>query len=201
MAQQSAEDIGKNLRAIRQLRGLSMSALAAASSVSKAMISKIERGDGGVSATTLGKLAEALEVGISDLLSKDDINSIIYLPADAQPVLHDSARGFVRRALSPIFPGRGVDVVHNELGPGGRTYTRCGTAEYMAPEIPTRGVDGNGYGIEVDWWAFGVLVYELFTKRTPFNGPTSLDCAEAARQWRRGAEGGRERQRRERDEE
>ncbi|WP_372026788.1 XRE family transcriptional regulator [Tistrella mobilis] len=121
MAQQSAEDIGKNLRAIRQLRGLSMSALAAASSVSKAMISKIERGDGGVSATTLGKLAEALEVGISDLLSKDDINSIIYLPADAQPVLHDSARGFVRRALSPIFPGRGVDVVHNELGPGGRT--------------------------------------------------------------------------------
>ena len=121
MAQQSAEDIGKNLRAIRQLRGLSMSALAAASSVSKAMISKIERGDGGVSATTLGKLAEALEVGISDLLSKDEINSIIYLPADAQPVLHDSARQFVRRALSPIFPGRGVDVVHNELGPGGRT--------------------------------------------------------------------------------
>lgn len=121
MAQQSAESIGKNLRAIRQLRGLSMSTLAAASSVSKAMISKIERGDGGVSASTLGKLAEALEVGISDLLSKDEINSIVYSPLDSQPVLHDSERKFLRRALSPIFPGRGIDVVHNELGPGGST--------------------------------------------------------------------------------
>ncbi len=121
MAQQSAEDIGKNLRAIRQLRGLSMSALAAASSVSKAMISKIERGDGGVSASTLGKLAEALEVGISDLLAKDEVNSIVYSPMESQPVLHDSKRKFIRRALSPIFPGRGIDVVHNELGPGGRT--------------------------------------------------------------------------------
>ena len=121
MARQSAEDIGKNLRAIRQLRGLSMSALAKASSVSKAMISKIERGDGGVSASTLGRLAEALEVGISDLLSQDELKSIVYSPLESQPVLHDRERKFIRRALSPIFPGRGIDVVHNELGPGGRT--------------------------------------------------------------------------------
>jgi transcriptional regulator with XRE-family HTH domain len=121
MGQQSAEDIGKNLRTIRQLRGMSMSALAAASSVSKAMISKIERGDGGVSAATLGKLAEALEVGISDLLSKAEPKQVIYSPLDTQPVLHDRKRKFVRRALSPIFPGRGIDVVHNELGPGGQT--------------------------------------------------------------------------------
>ena len=121
MAQQSAEDIGKNLRTIRQLRGMSMSALATASSVSKAMISKIERGDGGVSAATLGKLAEALEVRISDLLTKSEYKEVVYSPLDTQPVLHDRKRKYVRRALSPIFPGRGIDVVHNELGPGGRT--------------------------------------------------------------------------------
>ena len=102
---------------------------------------------------------------------------------------HLHARGVAYRDLKPenlLVDASGYLRVCDmgfakDLGPGGRTYTRCGTAEYMAPEIPTRGVDGNRYGIEVDWWAFGVLVYELFTKRTPFNGPTSLDCAEAAR--------------------
>ncbi|KAL4588884.1 hypothetical protein LXL04_001782 [Taraxacum kok-saghyz] len=41
-----------------------------------------------------------------------------------------------------------------------------GTHEYLAPEL----VNGNGHGSGVDWWAFGVLVYELLYGRTPFRG-------------------------------
>ncbi|KAM7498506.1 hypothetical protein LguiA_022920 [Lonicera macranthoides] len=41
-----------------------------------------------------------------------------------------------------------------------------GTHEYLAPEI----VAGNGHGNGVDWWAFGVLIYELLYGTTPFKG-------------------------------
>ncbi|XP_021831462.1 serine/threonine-protein kinase WAG1 [Prunus avium] len=41
-----------------------------------------------------------------------------------------------------------------------------GTHEYLAPEL----ISGNGHGNGVDWWAFGVFIYELLHGTTPFKG-------------------------------
>ncbi|GAU98029.1 hypothetical protein RvY_09232 [Ramazzottius varieornatus] len=49
---------------------------------------------------------------------------------------------------------------------GEKTYSFCGTVEYMAPEVVNR----RGHGIAADWWSFGVLMYEMLTGALPFQG-------------------------------
>jgi len=47
---------------------------------------------------------------------------------------------------------------------GGRTWTLCGTPDYLAPEI----VAGKGHGKGVDWWTLGVFIYEMLASYPPF---------------------------------
>ena len=74
----------------------------------------------------------------------------ILLDADGHIVLTDFG-------LSKVFSPQETEL---------RTYSFCGTIEYMAPEVVRGGSTGHNFA--VDWWSVGVLTYELLTGASPF---------------------------------
>ncbi|ODV58146.1 cAMP-dependent protein kinase [Ascoidea rubescens DSM 1968] len=54
------------------------------------------------------------------------------------------------------------------------TYTLCGTPDYIAPEV----VATKAYNKSVDWWSFGILIFEMLAGFTPFCNPNPMKTYE-----------------------
>ena len=108
--------IGLRIRELRQLRGLTLQALADVSGLSTSMLSLVERGRASPSIGSLIVIASALSVTMSDLLvnGAESEEKIVVRASEARMV--ETAQHVVRRLLREDRT-RGVSVAVNEYDP------------------------------------------------------------------------------------
>jgi transcriptional regulator with XRE-family HTH domain len=94
--------IAARLRAERQRRGWSLDMLAGQAHVSKAMLSKLERGESSPTATLLGRICGAYGLTMSALVAEPTASAGRLVKLHEQPVWRDPQTGYVRRQVSPL---------------------------------------------------------------------------------------------------
>jgi transcriptional regulator with XRE-family HTH domain len=113
--------LARHIRLEREARGWSLAELADRSGVSKAAISKIERGDVSPTATILVRLAGAFDLTLAGLLLKAEGGGERLSRAADQPVWRDPETGYVRRQIF-ARPDHPVELVSVQL-PAGQSVT------------------------------------------------------------------------------
>ncbi|WUH89277.1 helix-turn-helix domain-containing protein [Streptomyces sp. NBC_00433] len=125
MVDDLSERLAAVVRAARTGRGLSVSGFADASGVSRAMISKIERGGVQPTAALLGELSAALGLTLSELIARAEHDEPRVARAADQPEWTDPDSGYRRRAVSPPAPGP-LELVEVALPAGAGPLTARG---------------------------------------------------------------------------
>ncbi|WP_299472224.1 helix-turn-helix domain-containing protein [uncultured Roseibium sp.] len=116
------QDIGRRIAALRKTRDWPLELLADKSGVSRATLSRIERGDTSPTAVVLGQLARAFEISMADLFGFNAPALDARMAREDQPVWQDPATGFRRRSVSPATNGFRGSVIEGEL-PAGETIS------------------------------------------------------------------------------
>ena len=122
IAQPVAEDIdlrlGAQIRDLRGERGLTLEGLAEAAGVSRAMLSRIERGESSPTAQLLNKVCDGLGITLSALFAEPAPVASPLSRYREQPTWRDPATHYLRRSVSPPGTGSPVDIVEVEFPPG-----------------------------------------------------------------------------------
>ncbi|MCW5693778.1 MAG: helix-turn-helix domain-containing protein [Pseudolabrys sp.] len=114
--------IGERIKALRADRGLTLEVLAEKAGVSRAMLSRIERGESNPTAQLLGRVCAGLDVTLSALFAETEQAASPLARRAEQAVWRDPASGYVRRVVTPPNCGAAAEIVDVEF-PAGATVT------------------------------------------------------------------------------
>jgi len=111
---------------------------------------------------------------LRDKGSFDDNTTRFYIACVIEAFSYLHGKGIVYRDLKPenlLLDDKGfcklVDFgFAKKIGFGRKTWTFCGTPEYVAPEI----ILNKGHDFAADYWSLGILMFELLTGSPPFSG-------------------------------
>jgi len=116
-----------------------------------------------------------LETVMDETMSESTVRFYIASLAQALGALHNESVAF--RNVNPeylMLDSSGyVQLADFRLSKRveGKTFTTCGAPDYLAPEV----VKGEGHGLAADYWALGVLMYEMLLGESPFKGAGEMD--------------------------
>ncbi len=111
--------IGARVRALRSERSLTLDGLARLADVSRAMLSRVERGESSPTAQLLGKICDGLGITLSELFIETERRASPLARRRDQPTWRDPASDYLRRNVSPPGTGSSVDIVEIEFPPDG----------------------------------------------------------------------------------
>ena len=126
--------LGENLKAIRDKRGLNLNDVSELTGISKAMLSKIERGESVPTITTVWKIANGLKITLNALAGEVDSNYAVRDIAKTTPLIDDS--GLLRYIIFSHFPRLMVFRFFMVcLRPGTTTILLC-----LSMRVPTKSI-------------------------------------------------------------
>lgn len=170
------EELGRRVKQERLRRGMTLQELAAASGVSRSMLSEVERNSRVPTVLVLDRIATGLGTSIARLLRDERPPQTTLLRHGEQNVARDPA-GWERRVLSPVLPGVEFELMRTTIeahvdagtflphGPGSR--------EYLAVETGTLRLTLDGDPIELQ---AGDSIFYAGDRRHGFANPGEEPC-------------------------
>ncbi|WP_455269390.1 helix-turn-helix domain-containing protein [Rhizobium herbae] len=110
----------ERLKALRAEQSMTLDDLATRAGVSRAMISRIERGEASPTAQLLARLCSALGTTLSRFFADGETAGEPLSRKKDQRIWRDPETGYLRRSVSPDGTGSPVDIVEVEFPPGAR---------------------------------------------------------------------------------
>jgi transcriptional regulator with XRE-family HTH domain len=136
----------QRLAGLREERGMSLEELAGASGISRATLSRLERGESSPTAALLGKLCAVYGMPMSCLIAEVEVQPAQLIRAAEQAAWQDPDSGFERRMVSPPARGYQAELIEGRLPAG---------AVIDYPQPPVRGMEQHL------WMLSGELDYTL----------------------------------------
>jgi transcriptional regulator with XRE-family HTH domain len=115
------EALGPRVRALRDAMGLSLRDLATRSKVSAPMLSQVERGETSPTIQVAARIAQGLDLRLSQLLRLDEGGSVEVVRVSERRVGPAGKRGHSYEILTPPLPGQRAELSRHRLEAGAQT--------------------------------------------------------------------------------